>query len=177
MPPKGEKVPKMRLWKQSLANEVWVINSCPFPLTDPPGIFSWHLLYGSLQMYTLKMIPGGKLDFSQQQQQQPILWTASHLRSTSTTPALTSREDARVHECGHTEVSQNKQEDDSIVDRHSDWETLWEPRAAVTWTETTVLTLQGSVTLYGSAGMSLTLWAQEDKPTCWSYKLRIAITR
>lgn len=109
--------------------------------------------------------------------QQPILWTASHLRSTSTTPALTSREDARVHECGHTEVSQNKQEDDSIVDRHSDWETLWEPRAAVIWTETTVLTLQGSVTLYGSAGMSLTLWAQEDKPTCWSYKLRIAITR
>lgn len=32
---------------------------------------------------------------------------------------LTSGEDARVHESGHTEVSQDKQEDDSIIDGHS----------------------------------------------------------
>lgn len=42
---------------------------------------------------------------------------------------LGSWEDARVHECGHTEVSQNKQEDDSIVDGHSYWKTFWKPRA------------------------------------------------
>lgn len=41
---------------------------------------------------------------------------------------LSSREDAGVHERGHAEVSQNKEEDDSIVDGHSDGETLREPR-------------------------------------------------
>lgn len=33
---------------------------------------------------------------------------------------LSSWEDARVHEGGHTKVSQDKKEDDSIVDWHSD---------------------------------------------------------
>lgn len=37
---------------------------------------------------------------------------------------LGSWEDARVHEGGHTEVRQNKEEDDSIVDRHCDREAL-----------------------------------------------------
>lgn len=45
---------------------------------------------------------------------------------------LGSGEDARVHECGHTEVSQNKEEDDAIVDGDGHWETLWEPRTRET---------------------------------------------
>lgn len=49
----------------------------------------------------------------------------------------TSGEDAGVHEGGHTEVSQNKQEDNAIVDRHGNGETLWKPRTPETQTEGT----------------------------------------
>lgn len=43
---------------------------------------------------------------------------------------LTSGKDAWVHKGGHTEVSQNKQEDDSIVNGDSHREVLRKPRAA-----------------------------------------------
>lgn len=42
----------------------------------------------------------------------------------------TSGEDAWVHEGGHAEVGQDKQEDDSIVDGDSHGEVLRQPRAA-----------------------------------------------
>lgn len=43
---------------------------------------------------------------------------------------LTPWKDAWVHEGGHTEVSQNKQENDSIVNGDSHREVLRKPRAA-----------------------------------------------
>lgn len=40
----------------------------------------------------------------------------------------TSRKDAGVHECGHTEIGQCEEEDHNIIERNGGGEPLWQPR-------------------------------------------------